>query len=96
LQISNSPEAYRRKRIGERVEPCGTPASTSNGSVSLPWILSVVVRPPNKALNPSYELPWQSFLPESIGKFETTDNELLGVKGISEDEVMAILKKVVN
>lgn len=30
------------------------------------------------------------------GKFDTTDNELLGVKGVSEDEVTQILKKILN
>lgn len=34
--------------------------------------------------------------PACGGKFETTDNELLGVKGVSEDDIIRILDKVLN
>ena len=34
--------------------------------------------------------------PACEGKFETTDNELLGVKGVSEDDIIRILNKILN
>jgi hypothetical protein len=37
-------------RIGESVEPCGTPALIANGGDSFPWMTSVVVRSVRNAL----------------------------------------------